>query len=179
MRAEYVIRRAVGHDVESIVALDRATEYLPHWPAAEYEAALETQDAKGTAPVPGVRRCLFVAISAGSLVGFAVGKVMALPQEVSGELESVAVAGSARRAGIGRGLCESVLAWCRRQGATEVDLEVRSRSAGPIALYGRLGFLEVGRRAKYYRDPVDDAVLMRLPCASDQVYEATVDSRDL
>ena len=37
--------------------------------------------------------------------------------------------------------------------------------AGPIfalALYAGLGFAEIGRRPRYYADPIEDAVLMRL-----------------
>jgi ribosomal-protein-alanine N-acetyltransferase len=78
------------------------------------------------------------------------------------ELESVAVAPSARRSGIGRALCARVLDWCRNHGATEVMLEVRASSAGAIALYLGLGFIAAGRRPRYYCDPEDDAVVMRL-----------------
>jgi ribosomal-protein-alanine N-acetyltransferase len=99
-------------------------------------------------------------------VGFAVGHVTVLETEVLAELESVGVADSARRAGIGRALCEAVIAWVRGQGAEQIELEVRSRSDGAIALYRGLGFAAVGMRPKYYREPVDDAVLMRLALVS-------------
>ena len=46
-----------------------------------------------------------------------------------------------------------------------MELEVRAGSAGAIGLYEGLGFVGVGRRRGYYRDPVDDAVLMRLDLA--------------
>jgi [ribosomal protein S18]-alanine N-acetyltransferase len=39
---------------------------------------------------------------------------------------------------------------------------VRASNAGAIALYKLLGFVEAGRRPRYYQDPQDDAVLMRL-----------------
>jgi ribosomal-protein-alanine N-acetyltransferase len=38
---------------------------------------------------------------------------------------------------------------------------VRATNRAAVALYGRAGFREVGRRRGYYRDPVEDAVLMR------------------
>jgi ribosomal protein S18 acetylase RimI-like enzyme len=78
------------------------------------------------------------------------------------ELESVVVSASARRAGIGRALCRAVFDWFRSQGATEVVLEVRAASAAAIALYAGLGFIPAARRPRYYRDPDDDALLMRL-----------------
>ena len=43
-----------------------------------------------------------------------------------------------------------------------LELEVRAASAGAIALYEGMGFVLVGRRRRYYRGPVDDALLMRL-----------------
>jgi ribosomal protein S18 acetylase RimI-like enzyme len=47
----------------------------------------------------------------------------------------------------------------------EIALEVRAASAGAIALYATLGFTQTGRRPRYYRDPEDDAVVMRLELA--------------
>jgi ribosomal-protein-alanine N-acetyltransferase len=41
-------------------------------------------------------------------------------------------------------------------------LEVRASNHPAIGLYRRLGFAETGRRKRYYRDPMEDAVQMRL-----------------
>ena len=75
---------------------------------------------------------------------------------------------SARRAGVGRALCEAVIGWCRKQGATEMELEVRAGGLGAVALYHGLGFAVVGQRRDYYRDPTEDALLMRLRLAADK-----------
>ena len=99
------------------------------------------------------------------MISFAVGKVIGIGSESSAELESVAVAASARRAGVGRALCAAVIDWCRAQGAQAIELEVRAASSGAIALYSGLGFVVEGRRPRYYREPMDDAVLMRLKLA--------------
>jgi ribosomal protein S18 acetylase RimI-like enzyme len=40
-------------------------------------------------------------------------------------------------------------------------LEVRASNAAARALYASAGFVAVGRRARYYRDPDEDAVVMR------------------
>jgi ribosomal-protein-alanine N-acetyltransferase len=95
------------------------------------------------------------------LAGFAVGKAIETGEDVLAELESVAVAETARRAGVGRALSEGVIAWCREVGAAGVGLEVRSANSAAIALYHGMGFVEVGWRKRYYRDPEDDAVLMQ------------------
>jgi ribosomal-protein-alanine N-acetyltransferase len=148
----FELRTGRSSDIIAILALDRATEYAPHWPVSAYSAILDGVDAS---------RCVVVAHSVDGLVGFAVGLVHS-GESKTGELESVVVAANARRAGIGRALCVGVIEWCRSQGAVEIVLEVRAASAGVIALYAGLGFKETGRRPRYYRKPVDDAVLMRL-----------------
>ncbi|WP_035351927.1 GNAT family N-acetyltransferase [Edaphobacter aggregans] len=149
------IRPARLEDVGAVVALERGVAEAPHWAEREYGAMVESSAGEG------VRRCLLVAESGGELAGFAVGRAIGR-EEVSGELESVAVATGARRAGTGRALCEAVIAWSRGQGADAVELEVRSANHGAIALYERLGFVRVGMRKGYYREPADDAVLMRI-----------------
>jgi [ribosomal protein S18]-alanine N-acetyltransferase len=146
------VRVARREDVGEVVALEREVVEAPHWAEGEYVGIV---DGAGGA----VRRYLLVAERGEVLVGFAVGKVIA---GVGGELESVAVAAGKRRAGVGRALCEGVISWCRAEGAAEVELEVRSASRGPISLYESLGFVRVGLRKGYYREPVDDAILMRL-----------------
>lgn len=160
MDAAYQIRLAVEGDVERVVALDREIENVPHWRVADYLAALPLIER--VPEVSGTRRCFFVAESGRAIVGFAVGQVTVLDAEMPAELESVGVADSVRRAGIGRALCEAVIRWARSCGAEEIELEVRSSSGGAIALYSGLGFAAVGVRKKYYREPEDDAVLMRL-----------------
>ncbi|HEY4381608.1 MAG TPA: N-acetyltransferase [Acidobacteriaceae bacterium] len=157
------IRPALQTDFVLIVALERATEYAPHWSPATYASLLE-------APVTGPNRCVFVAVKDAVLVGFAVGLMHVLPVEsalpqsgIAAELESVVVAANARRLGVGRALCTAVVEWSRAHGAAETILEVRATSAGAIALYTSLGFSPAGRRPRYYRDPGDDALVMRLP----------------
>jgi ribosomal-protein-alanine N-acetyltransferase len=76
------------------------------------------------------------------------------------EIESVAVLAPLRRTGLGRALCMEAISWARSKGASAVELEVRSSSLGAIALYESLGFVVQGQRTGYYRDPVDNAVLM-------------------
>jgi ribosomal-protein-alanine N-acetyltransferase len=46
-------------------------------------------------------------------------------------------------------------------GAEEIFLEVRESNAAARALYAGFGFREVGRRARYYSRPVEDAIVLR------------------
>jgi len=162
------VRHAVAADVDAIVSLERATQDAPHWSPSAYVAILQSVRADSDAAMP--RRCLFVAVMDESIVGFAAGLVHPLHGDAASigegrisELESAAVAASARRSGLGRALCAAVLEWCKSQGATEVMLEVRASSTSAIGLYSGLGFEQLGRRPHYYQDPEDDAVVMRLP----------------
>jgi ribosomal-protein-alanine N-acetyltransferase len=158
MRVEGLrVRVAAAADVVGVVALERAIAEAPHWAEGEY-AAIVNVDATGSA----VRRCFFVAEAEGRLLGFAVGKVIGWSGEGVAELESMAVEAAARRSGVGRALCAAVADWCTGQGAARLELEVRAGSVGAIALYTGLGFVGIGRRAGYYRQPVEDALLMRL-----------------
>jgi ribosomal-protein-alanine N-acetyltransferase len=159
------LRPAIPTDFVQIVALERATEFAPHWPAATYATIFDT-------PAPEPKRCIFVAMKGETLVGFAVGLVHPSTGETDrlAELESVVVSAATRRLGIGRALCHAVLDWSRSQGATEIILEVRAASTGPIALYTALGFTQTGRRPRYYRDPEDDALAMRLQLSRSKVF---------
>jgi ribosomal-protein-alanine N-acetyltransferase len=148
---ELSVRRGQAADLDAIVDLERGCATTPHWAASVYAGIVERDVAS--------RRCLFVAEKDGGVVGFAVGAMQA---DGVGELESVVVADAARRAGIGRVLCGAVIDWCGAQGAMEIALEVRAGSVGAIAFYQGLGFVRVGRRARYYNDPEDDALMMRL-----------------
>jgi [ribosomal protein S18]-alanine N-acetyltransferase len=151
-----VIRAALAGDVERVVALERTTAEAPHWPEGEYRRLIGPQG-----PEAAVRSCFFVAEVEGDLeglAGFAVGRVVS----GVGELESVAVDVRARRRGVGRRLCDAVVEWCRDEGAVAVELEVRDGGEAARRLYVGMGFQETGRRRGYYRNPVDDAVLMKL-----------------
>jgi ribosomal-protein-alanine N-acetyltransferase len=153
-----MVRLACAADLEAVIRLERTIAEAPHWAESEYAAML-------VQPLGVVQRCLIVAEIDRVLIGFAVGKILGAGPESTSELESIAVAASARRAGVGGTLCTAVIEWCRTHDAGAIELEVRAASAGAIALYSGLGFVVDGRRPGYYREPVDDAVLMRLKLA--------------
>ena len=81
----------------------------------------------------------------------------------SGEVLNLAVAPEFRRRGIGGALLEAGLAAFRRRRATEVFLEVRESNRSAQSLYLARGFRPVGQRASYYRNPKEDALVLRLP----------------
>ena len=83
-------------------------------------------------------------------------------QSVMGESDmmNVAVHPDHRRKGVGEML---VLALCDglAKENTSLALEVRASNAPAIALYEKLGFIQVGVRKNYYRNPKEDALILR------------------
>ncbi|MBE7025901.1 MAG: ribosomal-protein-alanine N-acetyltransferase [Ruminococcaceae bacterium] len=75
------------------------------------------------------------------------------------EILTIATAKEARRRGIGRSLIAYALKEIGRE--VSVFLEVRSENKAAIAFYKTLGFSVYGMRKRYYRDPPDDALLMK------------------
>jgi len=149
------VRVAGPGDLRGVVEMERGIVGAPHWAEAGYAGMLREDGG-------AVSRCLLVAESESGLAGFAVGKVIGRGPGSAAELESVAVRPEVRRAGVATALCATVIAWCRELGAAALELEVREGNEAAIGMYGGLGFVVVGRRRGYYREPAEDAVLMRL-----------------
>ncbi|MBO7127973.1 ribosomal protein S18-alanine N-acetyltransferase [bacterium] len=76
------------------------------------------------------------------------------------EILEVAVSESQRRNGIGSELMDEVFVWCAENGISHIFLEVRESNFPARAYYKKYGFVENGLRKNYYRDPVENAVLM-------------------
>ncbi len=106
-----------------------------------------------------------VAEQQGALAGY----VIAHGAADEGEILNLGVAPAHQRRGVGRALVEQVLALLAGAGARAVFLEVRVSNAVARRLYQSLGFAEVARRARYYRRPVEDAVILRAAVATDGV----------
>jgi N6-L-threonylcarbamoyladenine synthase/ribosomal-protein-alanine N-acetyltransferase len=79
-----------------------------------------------------------------------------------GDIQTIAVADSARGRGLGRTLMQALIGEARKRGARLVFLEVRADNPDAQRLYERLGFVEVGVRRGYYQPDNVDAIVMRL-----------------
>ncbi len=100
--------------------------------------------------------CFLVGEEAGEMLGYA-GMHCA-----AGEcyVDNVAVFPEARRQGVGRKLMEALLQAAAARGGEFLSLEVRPSNLEALALYRGLGFREVGRRRRFYDDPVEDGLLL-------------------
>lgn len=84
-------------------------------------------------------------------------------QTVMGEADmmNVAVHPDARRQGIAQRLILALVEELKKQGSHCLTLEVRASNQNAISLYQKLGFSQIGRRPNYYRNPKEDALILR------------------
>ena len=97
----------------------------------------------------------------GKVIGFLIGR------QVGGEAEilNAAVILTKRRKGQGGALLKAVMDDFRERGVSRVFLEVRESNEAGIAFYEKHGFSKTGRRAGYYRDPDEPAIVMEMKLA--------------
>jgi tRNA threonylcarbamoyladenosine biosynthesis protein TsaB len=147
------VRRMRAGDVDRVIEIAAGTPQAPAWPRSVYERALEA----GAQP----QRIALVAEDqkSGTLVGFAVASVTA----PDADLETIVTVLAHQRRGIARELFSSLKSELQREGVIELILEVRAGNHAAQGLYRVLGSKEQGRRKAYYADPVEDAILLRLP----------------
>ncbi|HWA59445.1 MAG TPA: ribosomal protein S18-alanine N-acetyltransferase [Gemmatimonadales bacterium] len=96
-----------------------------------------------------------------AVVGYLIGRAVA----GEGEILNLAVVPEQRRRGLGGRLLEAGLEALTGAGARRVWLEVRESNGGAQALYEARGFTAAGRRSRYYRQPVEDALVYQLDLA--------------
>ena len=84
-------------------------------------------------------------------------------QSVLGESDmmNVAVHPDHRRKGIAEALILALSEELKRRNNTCLTLEVRASNTPAITLYEKLDFKQVGRRPNYYRNPKEDALILR------------------
>jgi ribosomal-protein-alanine N-acetyltransferase len=131
------VRPAVASDLPAVREVDAAAFGAEAWSATAWQREWEG--------VPAMRH-LTVAVVDGRVVGFG---VLATVADVA-DLHRVAVAPGCRRRGLGIALVESLIAEARRRGCVRMLLEVEDSNEAAVALYARLGFVEIARRDAYY-----------------------------
>lgn len=142
----YRIRPAVLADAPALVAIERRSFGDP-WSEASFREAL------GSAWT-----FVLVAEVSRGVSGYLVGRETG----GAGEVLNLAVAPEFRRRGVGEALLEAGLVAFRQSRVEEVFLEVRESNTSARALYARHGFRPVGQRSAYYRNPKEDALVLRL-----------------
>ena len=98
-----------------------------------------------------------VAEEAGAVVGY-VGSQTVLDET---DMMNVAVHPDHRRKGIARDLVLALVDALKEKGSRCLTLEVRESNTGAIALYESLDFQQIGLRKNYYRNPRENALILR------------------
>ena len=145
MRSDLTIASMQPDHVPQIAELEKLCFSDP-WPEQSIASELEN-------PLS-----LWLVVLDGSRVVAYVGS-----QSVLGEADvmNVAVDPAYRRQGIAMNLFSALQAALKEQKVYSLTLEVRASNEPAIALYGLLGFAQVGRRPNYYHNPKEDALILR------------------
>ena len=146
------LERMTEHDLLEVVEIEEISNLSP-WGWDAYHLELQN----GSASLMLVARLSAPENAAHkSIGGFVVARQMA--DEI--HVNNVAVRPEHRRLGIGESLLRAVLSWGRDRVAAQAVLEVRAENIAAQKLYEACGFEVIGRRRRYYKAPVEDALLM-------------------
>jgi len=154
---------AVRAHVAEVAAIEQACFSDP-WSDASFRQAIDNVG-------------VFFRVATEGAGGPVVGYVVAWFAGGEGEIANVAVAPSARGRGIGGQLLDAAIAAAADHEAEALYLDVRESNSRSRALYDSRGFVEVGRRRRYYRRPAEDAIVLRRPIVREGAGGAAGDSR--
>ena len=152
-------------DLDEVAIIENLSFTAP-WPTSAYTTELTTNR---LARYVGARLD-------GQLVGF--GGIWLMVDEA--HVTTMAVLPSYRRSGVATALLLELLQEARRGGARVATLDVRVSNEEAQRLYRAFGFVEVGRRIRYYDDNDEDALVMttaELEGAEQLAIEAAIRAR--
>lgn len=98
-----------------------------------------------------------VAVDEGVVCGY-VGSQSVLD---GADMMNIAVHPDYRKRGIGSTLIEKLIVLLKEKNVISLSLEVRASNETAIGLYHKMGFEIIGKRPGYYRNPREDAYIMR------------------
>jgi ribosomal-protein-alanine acetyltransferase len=143
------VRPATLADVPMMMRLAQHSATAARWTHEQYDRVFKSETP---------RRLALVIEEPTGVQGFLIAKDIA----AEWELENIAIAGTARRRGLGTRLLGEFLDQVRAQGASTVFLEVRESNRAARSLYEKWAFEETGRRVGYYQNPDEDALVYSL-----------------
>jgi ribosomal-protein-alanine N-acetyltransferase len=142
------IRPATPADIPDMMRLTDHSATAAHWSRSQYDQIFSQESP---------RRLAMVVQDSQGLQGFLVAQCAVDEWEI----ENIAIAGPARRRGLGTRLLGEFLDQACAKGASAVFLEVRESNHAARALYEKWSFAESGRRPRYYSAPEEDAIIYR------------------
>jgi ribosomal-protein-alanine N-acetyltransferase len=161
------IRSMQLDDLSQVLAIDSQSFTLP-WPESAYRYEL----------LENPSSFLMVAEIEQSEVGrLIVGVVVVWMILDEAHIATIAVHPEFRGQGIASRLMVSMMREAIQLEARLATLEVREQNTAAQRLYQRFGFNIVGRRPRYYKDNLDDALIMTVGCL-DKGYLERLDQDD-
>jgi ribosomal-protein-alanine acetyltransferase len=157
------VRDAGVGDLAAIMALERASFPTDAWTERTMHDELVSPHGR-----------YLVLEEDGVVVGYAGLRVVAGSRE--GDIQTIAVAAASRGRGWGRMLLNALIAEGTRRGVRELFLEVRADNPVAQALYASAGFVEIGRRPRYYQPDDVDAIVMRADLARREPFRTPPES---
>lgn len=139
-----IIRQANPLDAADLAALEKTQALCAHWGEVGWKEELGQASSH-----------VWIALEEEKLVGFVALRLAAGFVEIL----NVAVHPQYCRRGIGFQLLSRALRELKALGAERFTLEVNIHNRAAISLYSKIGFLEVGRREKFYNN-AQDALIM-------------------
>ncbi len=139
------VRPLKSGDIEKIIAIEKACFQDP-WPRSAFESIIDSPD-------HGARVAVF---ENKKIVAY--GCYLIIANEA--HLTNLAVSPEFRRKSVARVLLSEIMEIARRKECEYILLEVRPRNESAIAFYENSGFKLLYRRPRYYRNPVEDALVM-------------------
>ena len=100
----------------------------------------------------------FVALCNGIAVAY--GGMICVCDE--GQITNIATDPQHRRKGLAKDILSALTEYARENAIKEIFLEVRHSNSAAINLYTSFGFEVIGERKKFYSNPTEDAVLMKI-----------------
>ncbi len=144
------LRRATPADLDAIMPLETGIFGTDAWSAESMRSELAS---------PHAYYLVAERLADAVIVGYA--GLLAPQGGEEGDIQTIAVAESDRRGGLGRTLIQSLVAEARKRGAAQVFLEVRADNGGAQHLYETLGFVAIAERPGYYQPDNVDAIVMK------------------
>ncbi len=135
-----VIRLADIRDVQNIANIEKQCFSTP-WSEKNISESIENENT-----------FLYIADIDGNIAGYMGVQIFS----GEGYVTNVATLPEFRRKGVAKALINAVF----ENDMEFLTLEVRNSNVPAINLYESMGFVNVGKRPKFYREPVEDAVLM-------------------
>ena len=135
-------------DLEAVMVLEQAVFAGDAWSTSSMLSELSSPNGH------------YIGVFENELLAYA--GLSTVPGSFSSDIQTIAVAQSARGRGLGRGLMQALIAKAKAQGSEQVLLEVRIDNEPALALYASLGFERIDVRKRYYQPDNVDAVIMRL-----------------